>query len=90
MFIFHIIIDTAKACDPGSTLNFVEFISKDLIIVRFEMYAIVVIPDKLKILYLKLHRSSSEGWKTNSLCDTCFDEFKEMLLPIIGNCSFGL
>jgi hypothetical protein len=62
------------------------------------MYATVAAPFNIvavlfttpKILYLKHHRANSEGWITNSLCDLCFDEFKEILLPLVGNCSFGL
>jgi len=55
------------------------------------MYAIVAMPfDTLKILYLKHHRAASDGWIMNLLCDMCFEEFEEILVPIISNCNFEL
>jgi hypothetical protein len=88
---FHIIvIDTTKECYPEYNLNFVEFIWKYLAVVKFKTYAIVAVHFTTpKMLYLRHHRANSEGCITNSLCDLCFDEFQEILLPVIGNCSFG-
>jgi len=55
---------------------------------RFEIYAIVAVPFyKHIILYLQHHRAVSEGWTTDFLCDLGYDEFKEVLAPIVGNCT---
>ena len=57
-----IVMDATKECYPESNLNFVEFIWKYLAVVKFKMYAIVVVPFATpKILYLKHHRANSEG-----------------------------
>jgi len=59
-------IDTSKECGPRSNLNFVDFIWNYLVLLKFKLYATVVILfDTPRILYLKHHRAASEGWKTN-------------------------
>jgi hypothetical protein len=84
-------VDTLKECGPHSNLNFVEFIWRYLAILKLKIYAIVALPfDTPRILNLKHHQAASEGWIMNSLCDMCFDEFKEILIPIIDNCIFEL
>ena len=53
------------------------------------MYAIVaVLFDTPTLLYLHYHRTASEGWSTEFLCDYCFDEFKVVISPNVGNCNF--
>jgi hypothetical protein len=77
---FQIILnDAAKECSPKCNLNFVKFIWKYLAAVKFKMYAIVAVPFDTpnKILYLKHYMANSEGWVTYSLCDVCFEVFKE-------------
>jgi hypothetical protein len=64
-----VVIDTSKECGPCSSLNFVEFIWNHIVLLQFKKYAIVAIPfETSKILYLKHHRATSDGWKTILLC----------------------
>jgi hypothetical protein len=86
-----IFIDTAIDCGPFSNLNFVDFIWTNLIVLQFKKYAIVAVPfETPKILYLKHYRASSDGWKTNLLCDGCSDTYKRVLAPVTTNCAMHI
>jgi hypothetical protein len=72
-----VFIDTSNECGPRSNLNFVDFIWNYLISLQFKKYATVVVPfETTKILYLKQYRTTSEAWKTNLLCDLCFEKYR--------------
>jgi len=75
---------------PRTCLDFTEFIWNNLGVFSFKMYAVVAAPfDTPKILYLQHHRAGSDGWRSDFFCDHCFDEFKTVLSPVVGNCSHG-
>jgi hypothetical protein len=81
-------IDTSKECGPRSNLNCVDFIWNYLVLLQFKKYALVAVPfDMAKILYLKHYRATSETWKANLMCESCFEGYKEILALFMGNCS---
>jgi hypothetical protein len=81
-------INMSKECEPYSNWNFVNFIWNYLIILKLRKYAIIAVPfETTKILYLKHHRAASEAWKTNLMCESCFEGHKEIVAPHMDNCA---
>jgi len=65
-----VVIDTSKECGPRSNLNFVEFIWNRMVLLQFKKICNNCRTlETSKILYLKHHRATSEGWKTSLLCE---------------------
>jgi len=88
---FHItIVDVSVYCGSQSIINLAEFIWKHVCVFAIKMYPIVCVPlNTPTVFYLHRHRAASDGWTSDSLCDECLEEFRLILQPFVGNCTYG-
>ena len=53
------------------------------------MYAIICIPlDTPTVSYLHHHRTVSDGWRTDGLCDESFEDIRLKLQPFVSNFTY--
>jgi hypothetical protein len=59
--------------------------------ITIQKYVIVAVPfETPEVLYLRHYRATSDAWKTNLLCDYCFESYTKILEPIIANCTLQI
>jgi hypothetical protein len=80
-----------EKCAPYSNLNLAEFVWNYCNIMKCKMFAIRTVPlDKdLRVLYLKHHRTASDGWAIRSLCYTCRNECKNNIRNLMNKCDLS-
>jgi len=84
------IVDVSVYCGSQSSINLAEFIWKHLCVFAINMYAKVCVSlNTTTVFYLHHHRAASDGWTSDCLCDGYLEEFRLILQPFVGNCTYG-
>ena len=92
-------IDTTTPCGPSSSVDFTYFIWDNFEPFSFKKHSITSLPSEdgsdPTMLYLKSHRTKSDGWRDSILCSSCKINFMGMLqhfVPcnLLENCSCNI
>ena len=80
----------AVDCSPRASLNFEEIIWANNKTFAFIKYAFVCIHlETHKILFLRLYRAASDGWKTFNLCAACCRDCRPSIQRFVNKCTFA-
>jgi len=78
------VVDVTVTCGSKSNINLLEFLWDTTAIFAFQMYGIVCVPlDSPNVHYLRHYGAISGGWMHNSLCRTCFRNYRPILDPFV-------
>jgi len=82
------VVDVSVPCGSRSSINLARFMLENAGTFAFKMYAIICVPlDTPTVFYLHHHGAVSGGWKPDSPCKECMEEFQTILRQFIGNCT---
>jgi len=84
-----VVDESPPTCGPRSCINFSEFIWENIKIFTFLNYSIICVShDPPTILHLQHYRSTSYGWSTHKLCETCLGCCRTSAKKFVGNFTF--
>jgi len=83
------IVDVSAHCGSRSSINLAEFIWEYVPVFAVKMYSVICVPPNTPtVLYINHHRAARDGWTSDTLCDECLEEFRLLLNPFVGNCTY--
>jgi len=92
-------IDTSPPCTPSSNVDIVHFVWQHFEQFNFKKYSVTPLPSEdgsvPKMLYLKYHRTESDGWRDNARCLTCRLDYRRIMrcfthCTLPANCSCNI
>jgi len=76
-------IDTSPPCTPPSNVDFLHFVWQHFKQFNFKKYSVTPLPSEdgsvPKMLYLKYHRTESDGWRDSARCLTCRLDYRRIM-----------